>query len=311
MPGVEPAPRQKRSRRTDSESTPSLPPLRFIPTMQPQLVDTAPPGAGWLHEIKYDGYRTQLHVDNGNVKAFSRNGHDWTGKYPHIVADARAIPARQAIIDGEVCVQDDRGVTDFGLLPGAIKARNHELIFFAFDLLHLDGQDLRAAPIEERRAKLRLLVSQVPGSRIVMSEEYDGEGAGFFDLADRMGLEGIVSKRKGSRYSSGSTQAWLKTKCWHTETFEVIGVEKDRDGVPVALLADGTGYRGTAFIGLPGGLRSAFWKFVEGREAPASPIIGLRKRATWSQPGMKAQVRYLKGSDKLRHAVVQTVEVEK
>lgn len=126
-----------------------------------------------------------------------------------------------------------------------------------------------------------------------------------------MGLESMVSKRKGSRYSSGSTQAWLKTKCWHTEVMDVIGVEKDRDGVPVALLADARGYRGTAFIGLPGGLRSAFWRFVEGRSTPAPPIIGLRKRATWLQPGMRAQVRYLKGSDKLRHAVVQDVVVEK
>lgn len=177
MAALTPATRIKRSPRRDSESTPSQ--LRFIPTMKPQLVDTAPPGNGWLHEIKYDGYRTQLHVDHGQVKAFSRNGHDWTVKYPHIVADARAIPARQAIIDGEVCVQDDRGVTDFGLLPGAISSRNHDLVFFAFDLMHLDGQDLRAAPLEERRAKLRLLITQVPGSRIVMSDDTTEKAAPF------------------------------------------------------------------------------------------------------------------------------------
>lgn len=310
MAGLEPATRPKRQSRKDSESTPTLPPLRFIPVMQPQLVDVAPSGSGWLHEIKYDGYRTQLHVDAGAVKAFSRNGHDWTGKYLHIVADARAIPASQAIIDGEMCVQDANGVTDFGLLPGAIRSRPGDLVFFAFDLLHLDGQDLRAAPLEERRAKLRLLVSQVPGARIVMSDEYDGEGPAFFELVDRTGLEGMVSKRKGSRYSSGSTQSWLKTKCWHTETFEVVGVERDKAGIPYAILADQDGYKGTAFIGLPAAMRTAFWRFVEDRTGVA-PAGMRRPKATWLQPGMTAQVRYLKGSDKLRHAVVQRVEVER
>jgi bifunctional non-homologous end joining protein LigD len=308
MAGVRPPPRTRGQTAPDSEST--LQPLRFIPTMQPTLVDDPPEGGDWLHEIKYDGYRTQLHLEHGTVRALTRNGHDWTAKYPTIVRDARVIPAQQAIIDGEICVQDERGVTDFAKLPEAIRNSPQDLVFFAFDLLHLDGKDLRSAPLEERRARLRFLLTQVPGSRLVMSDEYAGDGRQFFELADRHGLEGIVSKRKGSRYISGPTMAWLKTKCWHTETFEIIGVERDKTGVPYALLADKTGYRGTAFIGVPGDMRDSFWRFVEKREG--LPPGGLRRpKATWLQPGMVATVRYLRGSDKLRHAVVQRVEVDR
>jgi len=306
MAGVSPASAKKRSVRRDSESTLDSTPLKFIPTMQPKLVDLPPAGGDWLHEIKYDGYRIQLHIDGGNVTTFTRNGYDWTSKFGPIAKAAKGIPARQAIIDGEICVQDERGVTDFSALPSAIKSRPHDLVYFAFDFLWLDGEDLRPAPLEERRARLRMLVGQVPGSRIVLSDEYDGDGAAFFELVSSHDLEGMVSKKKGSRYWSGANDSWKKTKCWTTSTMAVIGVEKGSDGVPYALLADEVGYKGMAFIGLPGSMRSAFWRFVEGRSSDV-PVIGGKKSATWLQPGMAAKVRFLKGSDKLRHAVVQEV----
>jgi ATP-dependent DNA ligase len=244
------------------------------------------------------------------VTTYTRNGHDWTPKFSPIANAAKAVPARRAIIDGEICVQDERGVTDFSALPAAIKSKPQDLVFFAFDLLHLDGEDLRPAPIEERRAKLRLLVSQIPGGRIVISDEYDGGGQAFFDLVSSHDLEGMVSKRKGSRYWSGPSEAWYKTKCWTTSTMQVIGIERDKSGVPYALLANERGYQGTAFVGLPAGLKRQFWSFVEERAAAKTPIVGLKKEATWLQPGMTAKVRYLKGSDKMRHAVVQGVEIE-
>lgn len=130
-----------------------------------------PAGGDWLHEIKYDGYRIQLHVDHGKLTTYTRNGHDWSEKFQPIIRDARAIPATMAIIDGEICVQNEAGVTDFGALPAALKSRPGDLVYFAFDLLHLAGEDLRPAPLEERRAKLHLLISQVSGSRIVRSDE--------------------------------------------------------------------------------------------------------------------------------------------
>jgi ATP-dependent DNA ligase len=279
--------------------------------MQPTLVEDPPTGPGWLHEIKYDGYRTQLAVWSGIARAYTRNGNDWTGRYAPICAAAETLPVLSALIDGEVCVQDEHGVTDFSALPRAIAERPQDLVFFAFDLLHLDGEDLADRPLEERRAKLRWLVQQLPGSRIVMSDEYDGDGKGFFELADKHGLEGIVSKRKGSRYRSGSTRDWLKVKCWHTGDFNVIGVERDREGVSYALLADDHGYRGAAYITLPAAMRDVFWRYVEGRAAAAPSLHGLRRKgATWVRPGLVATVRHLKGSDKLRHATVQDILIE-
>lgn len=306
MAGLRPATSQKRPRRTDSEST-----LTFIPTMQPTLVDEPPGGGQWLHEIKYDGYRTQLVIQKGKVQAFTRNGHDWTAKYGPVVAAASALPCRSAIIDGEICVQNAAGVTDFSALRGAIGSEPHRLIFFAFDLLHLDGDDLRSRPIEERRAKLRFLLAGAPRS-IHMSDEFDGDGQAFFSLVDNLGLEGIVSKKKGSRYVSGRVDSWVKVKCWHTDTFDVIGVERDKTGINYALLADAEGYRGAAMITLPAALRDVFWRYVEGRTTD-KPAIKLPKRAgaSWIRPGMKASVRFLKGSDKLRHATVKGIEVER
>jgi ATP-dependent DNA ligase len=283
--------------------------LAFIPTMQPTLVDEVPGGSDWIHEIKYDGYRTQLVIDNERVRAFTRNGNDWTSKYGPIVEDARALECRSAILDGEIAVQDDHGVTDYPALLRSIASAPHRLVFFAFDLLHLDGEDLRQAPLEERRARLRWLLRQPPG-QIRMSDEYTGEGAAFFAIADRLGLEGVVSKRKGSRYTSGASRAWLKIKCWHTDTFEVIGIQRDREGIPYALLANEGEYRGTAMISLPNALRSAFWRLVDEHTTPSPPNGFRRSGVTWVQPGMRATVRHLKGAGKLRHASVKDVLVE-
>lgn len=306
MAALKPPTAQKRPRRTESESN-TIPALKFIPGMDPTLVDEPPEGAGWLHEIKYDGYRTHLIRDVNGIRALTRRGLDWTDKYRLIVDDAAAIDATSFIIDGEICVQDETGRTDFGAVRRAMTREPHRLVYFVFDLLHLDGEDLRSKPLEERRAKLRWLVQHLPG-HIKMSDEFDGDGAKFFELADHLGLEGIVSKRKGSRYSSGDTRAWLKAKCWRTDVFDVIGVEKDPRGVPYALLADQDGYKGAAFVTLPAALRDAFWRYIEAQGVPTAPIRGVgKKKATWVRPGLRATVRHLKGEEKLRHATVQDI----
>jgi bifunctional non-homologous end joining protein LigD len=112
--------------------------LPFIKPMMPMLVANPPQGEGWTHEIKYDGYRTELIIDDGQARAFTRNGHDWTKRYRSIVEVAAALPVGDAIIDGEMVVQDESGVSDFQALRGAIGGEPHRLIFFAFDLLHLE-----------------------------------------------------------------------------------------------------------------------------------------------------------------------------
>src|SRR5690242_9192636 len=117
--------------------------LCFIPPQLPSLTERPPEGAGWIHEVKHDGYRTMLVVERGAARAYTRNGHDWGDRYPGIVAAARKLPCRTAILDGEIIVQDARGISDFEALQAALRSKATPLIFYAFDLLHLDGRDLR------------------------------------------------------------------------------------------------------------------------------------------------------------------------
>jgi bifunctional non-homologous end joining protein LigD len=128
------------------------------------LTDQPPEGADWIHEIKHDGYRTMLTVERGTARAYTRNGHDWSDRYAGIIASARKLPCRSAILDGEVIVQDARGVSDFEALQAALRSQPAQLIFYAFDLLHLDGKDLREKPLIERRTKLNRARPRQPDS---------------------------------------------------------------------------------------------------------------------------------------------------
>jgi bifunctional non-homologous end joining protein LigD len=150
-----------------------------------------------------------------------------------------------ALIDGETAVQDKHGITDFLALRSAIRKAAHRIVFFAFDLVHLDGQDLRDCPLLERREHLRGLIEPDPRCPIQFSDHVEGDGAKFFEAAAELGLEGIVSKRAASRYRSGRSRSWLKVKnmvedefvLLGTERDSVLGTERDSDGVPWALLA--------------------------------------------------------------------------
>jgi ATP-dependent DNA ligase len=172
------------------------------------------------------------------------------------VSAAAHLRCRSAILDGEVIVQDANGISDFGALRSAIDYEPHRLLFYAFDLLHLNGKDLRGVPLIERRDALRRLLDGAAGDgAIQFSEHTAGGGAKVFAAADRMGLEGIVSKRATSRYVSGSSRNWLKTKCFAESELILIGTEIGKHGKPVALLArhaEGKlAFAGGALIALP------------------------------------------------------------
>ena len=243
-------------------------PLAFILLIRPTLTATPPEGDQWLHEVKHDGYRTELIIDNGSARAFTMNGHDWTDRYSGLVAAAAKLQCKSAILDGEAVVQREDGLTDFHALRGALSKELHRIVFFAFDLLHLNGTDLRKQPLVDRRRKLeKLLGARKPNSPLQLSEAIEGSGAEIFKAADQLGLEGIVSKRKESRYESGASQAWLKTKCTVENEFVVVGVEPNPGGPPFALLAREEGgklvYAGSAFVTLPTKPRDLFWKRAE------------------------------------------------
>ncbi|MDX7951337.1 RNA ligase family protein [Lichenihabitans sp. Uapishka_5] len=292
-----------------------MPPVGFVDPMLPTLVDEAPRGGEWIHEIKFDGYRTVLTIRGKDVHAYTRNGFDWIGRYAPVIAAARGLRCRSAILDGEMCVQNASGITDFPALRGAIKSAPERLVLFAFDLIALDGRDLRGEALRERRRRLRDLVGGDAASRVQLSHEHVGDGPAFFRAADQHGLEGIVSKRADSLYTSGRTKAWVKVKSYTVADYAVLGVERSRTGLPVALLARlgrSPAYVGDAVVTLKARERERFWATVEELGAPRARLAGTiaKRKAAWMREGMVARVRHLRGEDKLRHASIQAIGAE-
>jgi bifunctional non-homologous end joining protein LigD len=152
----------------------------FIVPQIPVLSAAPPTGSGWIHEIKHDGFRTLIGVTGKDARAFTRSGLDWSDKYQRVLQACRKLLSRSALIDGEIIVQDQNGVSDFAALRAAIEWEPHRLVMFGFDLLFLDGADLRRLPLIERREKLRKLIPMDPTRCIQFSDHYDGEGAELF-----------------------------------------------------------------------------------------------------------------------------------
>jgi bifunctional non-homologous end joining protein LigD len=177
----------------------------------------APSGPQWAHEIKWDGYRIVAVVDHGNVRLYSRRGLDWSARMPAIVQALGMLVVRSAVIDGEAVIADDAGIPDFFAIRAAIGAGHAPAAaFIAFDLMHLDGEDFRDRPLDDRRAALFDVIGQ-DSEALQFSREIPGEGPAAFEAACRMGLGGIVSKRRDSRYRSGHSLSWIKTKCTLTD----------------------------------------------------------------------------------------------
>jgi len=185
------------------------------------LVDSVPAGNGWLHEMKYDGYRTLIAIGKGGPKIYTRTGLDWTDKFPGVAEAARSIAAGSALIDGEVVAfKGDK--TDFSTLQEAISGGGEGLSYFAFDLLELDGEDLTKLPQVERKERLRALIASVD-ERILFSEHVLGAGEKLYDAMCAAGHEGVVSKRADAPYRGARTKAWLKSKCTRRQEFVIVG----------------------------------------------------------------------------------------
>jgi bifunctional non-homologous end joining protein LigD len=202
--------------------------LRFIEPQLASPVDQPPIGKHWIHEIKHDGYRCQVLLDRGQARVFTRNGYDWSDRYPSIVSAATNLCCQSAIIDGEAIVQDGNGASDFEGLSAAMRWRPHSIILYAFDLMHLSGRDLRQQALSVRRSILKALLGSDEESRIQFSAEFHGDGAAFFKACADNGLEDIVSKHVLAPYRSGRSKTWLKTKCFTESTFVVVGTDRDR-----------------------------------------------------------------------------------
>ena len=188
------------------------------------LADAVPAGPEWVHEVKFDGYRTEALVDNGQVRLMTRSGLDWTHKYQEIARVLAALDAHQAILDGEIVAVTDQGVSSFSKLKEELGAeRSENLQYYLFDLLALDGEDLRRRPLLERKARLEALLARSSFEGRVIYSEHFAENPDFLPNACRLDMEGIISKRVDSIYSGRRGKTWLKVKCHKRQEFVIVG----------------------------------------------------------------------------------------
>jgi bifunctional non-homologous end joining protein LigD len=299
-----------------------------LPPYRPQLallVDAAPEGDGWVHEVKYDGYRIGCALEGGRATLWSRRGKDWTAQFPEVAAAARAIPARSALLDGEVAVVLPDGRTSFQALQNAFGGGSRRLVYFVFDLLHLDGEDLSSRALVERKAVLARLLGDGEGI-VRYAPHVEGSGAAVFREACRLGLEGIVSKRADLPWRPGRNATWVKTKCILRQEL-VIGGYTDPEGAArdaIGALLVGT-YEGSAlrFAGKVGtGFTNAQARALRARLAPLAarecpftprPAGWLGKNAHWVRPELVCEVAFTEwtGDGKIRHPSFQGLRDDK
>jgi DNA ligase D-like protein (predicted ligase) len=310
---------------------PALP--QWIRPQLTELVDAAPEGDQWLHEIKYDGYRMHARLDHGAVRLLTRTGLDWTHKYPAIAAARSSLGARQAYLDGELCGVGPDGVTSFSMIQLASDSGNAAaLVFFLFDLLYLDGEDVGARPLIERKARLDALLSNV-NSPLHYSDHHTGQGRAFHEKACAMSLEGIVSKRADAPYASGNRRLWLKVKCLQREEFVVVGwtdPEGSRPWLGALLLAyyDPEGrlvYAGRVGAGIKQAELQRLWRRLQPLAVSHMPLALPPPRTTrfgsplilsrvhWVKPELVAEVKYLTwtGDNLLRQVVYEGLREDK
>jgi bifunctional non-homologous end joining protein LigD len=276
--------------------------------VEPELatsIDKVPAGERWIHEIKFDGYRVQVHLRDAAVKVFTRRGHDWTNRFRKIASDAWHINAGSAIIDGEVVVPAANGGTDFSVLQNELKGRSTKIVLVAFDLLYLNGYDLRKLPLTERRAHLKKLIAKTD---IQFSENFEADGREIYAHACKVGLEGVVSKVADSRYASGRGNDWVKKTCAQRETLMIAGFALDGTDWDGIYLGRRKGkdlvYAGKVDNGFDktsaAELRRRLTPLIR-KTQPYSKRIG--HKAIWVEPELLAEIEYRAKSaaGKVRH----------
>jgi bifunctional non-homologous end joining protein LigD len=219
-----------RSNRGKADLTPAAIPgakeARLPKMLAPQLATlaTKPPESDeWVHEIKFDGYRILARIEDGRVTLFSRNGLDWTEKFPRLAKALGGLPVRAALVDGEAVALDDDGRSGFHLLQEALSSgKTGEVVYYAFDLVHLDGWNLAEAKLVDRKSLLKPLIPAGEGL-VRYSDHQEGNGKAFFGAACKVELEGMIAKQRDAPYRPGRSRAWLKIKCINREDFAVIG----------------------------------------------------------------------------------------
>src|SRR4051812_6678738 len=274
----------------------------YIEPCDPTLRDKAPEGDEWVYEVKADGYRIQLHVWDRAVRVFSRMGVDWTGQFSSVTDAAARLAARRCIIDGEVVAYGEAGRPDYEVLRRELnKSRGARLVYHAFDLLFLDGYDLRDVPYLQRKRALKEIVAEA-GPTILYVDFLEAEGARAFEHACRIGLEGLVAKRRDSVYRSGRVESWIKLKCIRSDDFPIVAFVEKLGADPRRIASLYIGRREGGRLSYAGKVRTG-WSDAEARdlrerldplieaESPLSTPIR-KPKATWVRPVIEAEISH-------------------
>jgi bifunctional non-homologous end joining protein LigD len=301
----------------------------FIPPELATLVADPPLGEGWLHEIKFDGYRIETLLDRGKARCLTRAGLDWTERFPAIAQAVSRIPARNCTLDGEVVALLPDGRSSFQALQERLHADPPgDLVYYVFDLLRLDGVDLREEPLDQRKEMLRKLFRGLGrgGRRVVRySDHVAGRARAVLARACRLGLEGVVSKRRDAPYRSGRNRNWLKIKCVNRQELMIVGFTEPqgrRTGVGALLLGvyDSRGtlqYAGKVGTGMSetllGSLRAELDAIERKRPTVDAGAEGRRGGVHWVEPRLVAEVAFTEWTrdGRLRHPAFVALREDK
>ena len=317
----------KRSASPDVKSTRShrgIPLPAFIPPQLSQPVEKPPAGPQWVHEIKLDGFRMAARIDNGRVQLLTRTGLDWTSKYPSAIAALADVKAKTAYIDGELCGIDEAGLPSFAQTQAATDGeRGVHLVYYAFDLLHLNGRDVSTLPLLERKSLLEPLTADKPGLQFNGHDTGDGEL--ILRHAGKLGFEGVVSKTVDAPYAAGNRGLWRKAKVLNRQEFVVVGwsdPEGSRPHLGALLLGFYTDdgkliYAGRVGTGMPVKVLADLRRRLDPLARTTSPLSVPPPRSTrfgsplvlsrvhWVDPRLVAEITYLTwtADNLLRHTV--------
>ena len=344
--------RQIRARRAAPEDSEQKQPLALAPhaqaaiknkakkpaplpdTIAPQLAtrasDPPPDAADWLWELKFDGYRLLARIDAGRVQLFTRNGLDWTARMPALARAMAALPVQNAWLDGEVVMPGADGLPDFGALQNAFDgSKTDALVYYLFDLLWLDGQDWRPAPLTDRRARLAELLATDHSPMLRLSEPLPPDPHSLLASACQLGMEGVIGKRAGAAYRSGRSSDWIKLKCGQGDEFIIAGFTAGQGAraaagdlgalVLAAPTPDGTlRWAGNVGSGFGGATLAHLKQRLAPLITPVSPLAeGQRAKATspitWVRPELVAQIAHagVTQGGHLRHPVFQGLREDK